>query len=209
MSSFAQPMTAPTSSVTTPTMATACWRDLGALEDEVGANDEVDAGGDHRRGVDESRHRGRALHGVEQPRLQRHLGPLAAGGEQQQQTDHGQRGLAGPARRAAETSANETVPKVVIISIAAERQSDVADPVDHERLLGRDGGGGLVLPEADEQVRRQTDALPAEEDPEVAVGQHQGQHGGDEQVEVGENRARARRAPCRRWSRGGSVTRRR
>ncbi len=41
------------------------------------------------------------------------------------------------------------------------RQADVADPVGDERLLGRRRGGGLVLPEADQQVGREAHALPA------------------------------------------------
>ena len=72
-----------------------------------------------------------------------------------------------------------------------ERHADVADAVDHERLLGRGGRGRLVLPEADQQVRRQADALPAEEQAEVVLGQHQHQHRGDEQVEVAEEPAPA------------------
>ena len=42
-----------------------------------------------------------------------------------------------------------------------QRQPGVADPVGDEGLLGRDRGGRLVLPEPDQQVRGQADALPA------------------------------------------------
>ena len=73
-----------------------------------------------------------------------------------------------------------------------ERQADVTDPVDDERLLGRGGRGRLVLPEADQQVRREADALPADEQHEVVVGEHQQQHRRDEQVEVAEEPAPAR-----------------
>ena len=70
-----------------------------------------------------------------------------------------------------------------------ERQADVADAVDDERLLGGRGGRVLVLPEADQQVRREADALPAQEQAEV-VGRHdQHEHGGHEQVEVAEEPA--------------------
>ena len=41
------------------------------LEDRVRAHDQVDAGGDHRRRVDEGRDGGRALHRVGQPHVQR------------------------------------------------------------------------------------------------------------------------------------------
>ena len=49
----------------------------GAGEDRVGPGDEVDPGVDHRRGVDQGGHRGRALHRVRQPDVERELGALA------------------------------------------------------------------------------------------------------------------------------------
>ena len=73
----------------------------------------------------------------------------------------------------------------------AEREPDVTDAVDHERLLGRGRCGRLVLPEPDQQVRRQAHALPAEEDADVVVGEHQDQHRDDEEVQVAEEPAPA------------------
>ena len=64
------------------------------VEHRAGPHDQVHARGDHGRGVDQRRHRGRALHRVAEPGLQRHLRGLAARGEQQQQPDRGQRALA-------------------------------------------------------------------------------------------------------------------
>src|SRR3989338_738459 len=49
----------------------------GQDEQAVGAGDQVDAGGDHGRRVDQGRDRGGAGHGVGQPGLQRQLGGLA------------------------------------------------------------------------------------------------------------------------------------
>ena len=46
-------------------------------EHGVEAGDEVDAGHDHRGGVDQRRHRRRAGHGVGQPGVQRELAALA------------------------------------------------------------------------------------------------------------------------------------
>ena len=71
---------------------------LRDVEDGCRAGDQVDAGGDHRRGVDEGRDRGRALHGVGQPGLQRELAGLAARAEQQHQADRGGDALASGAR---------------------------------------------------------------------------------------------------------------
>ena len=65
-----------------------------AVEDRRRAHDQVDAGGHHRRRVDQRRDRRRAVHRVAEPGLQRELRRLAAGGEQQHQADRGQRALA-------------------------------------------------------------------------------------------------------------------
>ena len=70
-------------------------------------------------------------------------------------------------------------------------QADVADPVHDERLLGRGGGGRAGVPERDQQVGRQTDALPADVEGHVAVAEDQQQHRRDEQVQVGEEPAAA------------------
>ena len=53
-------------------------------EDRRGAGDEVDTGVDHGRGVDERGDRGRALHGVGQPDVERELGALAGGADEEQ-----------------------------------------------------------------------------------------------------------------------------
>ncbi len=50
----------------------------------MGADDHVDARGDHRGGMDERRDRGGAGHRVGQPDIERDLRALARGGQQQQ-----------------------------------------------------------------------------------------------------------------------------
>ena len=72
-------------------------------EEHVGARDEVDAGGDHGRGVDERADRRRAGHGVREPRLQRHLRRLADGAAEDEQgggDGHGRAGHEAVLRRA-------------------------------------------------------------------------------------------------------------
>ena len=63
------------------------------LEDRVRARDQVDAGGDHRRRVDERADRRRALHRVRQPRVQRDLRRLRDRAAEQAERDevHGRR----------------------------------------------------------------------------------------------------------------------
>ena len=73
-----------------------------------------------------------------------------------------------------------------------QAQADVADPVDDERLLRRGGRAGLGLPETDEQVGGQADALPADVEQQVVICQDQDEHDGDEQVEEAEELASVR-----------------
>ena len=48
---------------------------------------------------------------------------------------------------------------------------------------------GSRVPEPDEQVAAEPHALPAQVEQQQVVGQHQDQHGADEQVHVGEEAA--------------------
>ena len=72
-----------------------------------------------------------------------------------------------------------------------EREPDVADAVDDERLLGGEGRRALRVPEADQRVARQPDQLPAGEHEQPRVREHQQEHREHEQVEVGEEPPRA------------------
>ncbi len=73
-----------------------------------------------------------------------------------------------------------------------EREADIADAVDDERLLGRERGAPLAVPEPDQQVAAQPHQLPGHEHDQPAVGQDQEQHREHEQVEVGEEAPVAR-----------------
>ena len=97
--------------------------------------------------------------------------------------------VAGPAHRVPNTPVNVTVPNGREHQHDGQGQPGVADPVGDERLLGRGRGGGLVLPEPDQQVGGQAHALPARVQGQVVVGQHQQQHRGQEQVHVAEEPA--------------------
>ena len=58
-------------------------------EQGVAARHHVDAGSDHRRGMDQGADRGRAFHGVGQPDVQRHLCRLPACSNEKQNADGG------------------------------------------------------------------------------------------------------------------------
>ncbi len=67
-----------------------------------------------------------------------------------------------------------------------ERKAEIADPVDDESLHGRRVGLRLVVPEADQQIAREADTLPAEEQLYQIVRRHQHQHGEGEQRQIAE-----------------------
>ncbi len=160
------------------------------------ARDHEHAGGHHGGGVDEGGDRRRAFHGVRQPGVQQELRRLAHRAEEQQQAQRRQRmdlvaeeahrrgGLARgggedgiEADRALEDDEDPE---------NAEGEAEIADAVDDEGLDGGRVGLGLLIPEADQQIGREPDALPAEEELEEVVGRHQHQHGEGEQRQVGE-----------------------
>jgi hypothetical protein len=137
----------------------------------------------------------RAFPGVRQPGVQQELRRLAHGTHEQQQRDcrqnvdlmTGEReGLAGSGRHSSKQSVEIDGLEDEEQREDAEREAEVADAVDDEGLDGGGIGFGLFVPEADQQVRRQADALPAEEHLQQVVGRHQHQHGEGEQRQVGE-----------------------
>jgi hypothetical protein len=68
----------------------------------------------------------------------------------------------------------------------AQQEAEVAHPVGDERLLAGVGVGRLAVPETDQQVAAQADALPADEHHRQGIAQHQHEHGAAEEVEVRE-----------------------
>ncbi len=79
-----------------------------------------------------------------------------------------------------------SVPSRVKISSSPTKQGRVAHPGDDEGLARGRSVGPLPVPEPDEQEAAQPHALPAHQQEQEVVGQHQDEHGGDEQVHVGE-----------------------
>ena len=190
MSSLAQPIQAPNSSVTVPTMTTAVAAASVWLEDRVAA------GRPGRRPA--------VTMVAAWISADTGVGPSIASSSQDcsgtwadlpQAPSSSSRPITvavvapGIAASPAFTSTKAEEPKVGQHQHDRHRHAQVTDPVDHEGLLGRRRRGRLVLPEADQQVRGQADALPADEQHQVVVGEHQQQHRGDEQVEEPEEAA--------------------
>ena len=151
----------------------------------------MDQGGDGRR----------ALHGVGQPGVQQELRRLAHGAHEQQEAQRRQdvdlvpeeqERLPGDRGRGVEHLLQADGAEHRKDAEDAEREAEVADAVDDEGLDGRGVGGRAVVPEPDQQVGEEADALPAKEHLHEVVGRHQHQHGEGEARQVGEE-ARPRR----------------
>ena len=155
------------------------------LEDRVRPSDQVDAGGDHRRGVDQGRDRRGALHRVREPGVDRDLGGLRDRAAQQAEGDEVDERL----RHAAHLC--EDAREVERAGLPdqheeGERHRRVAERVHHEGLLrGRDGLRPLV-PEADQEIRGEADEAPACEQEQEVPRLDEQQHREDEERHVGE-----------------------
>ena len=160
--------------------------------DRPHAGDEVDAGRHHRGGVDQGGDRGRALHRVGQPRLQRQLRRLRDGAHEQQQRDPVGRVAADRDARATRLPEHrQVVGRVDVVPDHEdrERDPDVADGVHDERLLGGRDRRRALPPEADQEVGREPDHAPAGEQDDEVARQDEQQHREDEEVQVREEAA--------------------
>ncbi len=137
---------------------------------------------------------GRSLHRVGQPGMQPDLRRFAHRADEQQDAQRGQRmnvvteeleiGVDLFGRRGEHgVEADRVVEQEHAHD--AEREAEIADPVDHEGLDRRGVGGRPVIPEADQEVGAQADAFPAEEHLNEIVRRHQHQHEESEEVQVG------------------------
>ena len=188
------PIVAATNSVTHADDRPDVGRGDRLLEERVHAGDQVDARGDHRRGVDQRGDRRRALHRVRQPRVERDLRGLRERADQQQDQAGGEVAVVVGADLLGLLERAEEVQRARVLEDEerAERQADVADVVDDERLDARAGRRRAAVPEGDQQVGRRADERPADDQQEEVRRQDQQQHREDEEVEV---REEARVAP--------------
>ena len=160
----------------------------GEHEQDVGSGDQVDAGGDHGRGVNQRRDGGGALHGVGQPGVKRELGGLGERADAEQQADRHDHSLVGREvlRRRLEDRQVVEGAELAEDEKGREHEADVADHVDHERLHPGLGRRVPPVPEADQRVGREADERPADDQQDEVARQDQQQHREDEKVEVRE-----------------------
>ena len=143
--------------------------------------------------MDQRGDRSRTRHRVGEPYVEGDLGRLAGGADEQQQADR--RHDSGRAQREfrrepvhvrererRRTRRGETPEQ----QEQAGQERGVADPVRDEGLAAGVGVRGIGVPEADEEVGTEADALPADEEHRQGVGEHQHEHRRGEEVQVGE-----------------------
>ena len=159
-----------------------------------------DAGGDHRRGVDQRAHRRGAFHSVRQPGVQGELAAFAYRAGEQAQAQPQQRpaghnaGAAGGHRQRRLPNVRDVqrvqTPHGEIVRLEKEvddgqQKTDIPDAGDNESLLGRRGRRRAVVPETDQQVGRQAHQFPEYIHLYDVDGQHQPDHRGAEQGHIG------------------------
>ena len=156
--------------------------------------DQEHPGGDHGSGVDQRRHRRRALHRVRQPGVQDQLRRFPHRADEQQHPDQVRRVPVRPQemqvgfrqrRGGSEDIVELDAVGQVIKPENPQRKAKVADAVDHEGLDRRRIGRRLAIIEADQQVRRDAHAFPAKEHLHQVVRRHQHQHGEGEERQIG------------------------
>ena len=165
------------------------------LEQRRQARDHKDASRHHGRRMDERGDGRRALHRVREPGVEQELGRFAHRAHEEQQARKRHRvpveadevnSLAGEPGRSGKHLIVCDRSRQLKGEEDAEREAEVAHTVDDKGLDGCGVGRGALVPEADQQVGHEADALPAEEQLDEIVGRHQHQHGEGEEREIGE-----------------------
>ena len=180
------------------------------------AADHVDARRDHRRGVDQRGDRRRAFHRVRQPDVERDLRRLAGRAEEQQQRRDRRSRPSRRARPARAAGGGRDAPgsracRTSRRSAASPRMKPKSPMrLTMNAFLPASAADCLLEPEADQQVRAEPDAFPADEHHREVRAEDQHEHERREQVQVREvARVLAVAAPraCSRSSRCGSASR--
>ena len=160
-------------------------RRVRAVKDRAAAGRHVDAGRHHGGGVDQCRHGRGAGHGVRQPDVKRNLRGLAASADKEQQRNRFQHPalLRGRLRHHGGKGQRAKVDKD---QKHGQGESEIANAVDDESLVGCVSGELLFEVETDQQIGAEPHSFPPHKHQQEVVGQHQHQHKEHEEVEVAE-----------------------
>ena len=157
-------------------------------EHAVETGEQIDAGDDHRGGVDQRRRRRGAGHGVGKPGVERELRRLAHHAEEQRHRGHDERGLVDPPveRLLVDGGHVEGVAGGKEQDDNADEQADVAHAGGQERLEGSVGVRLVLPPVTDEEEGAQTHQFPADQQTESGRGLDHPEHRSAEEVQCGE-----------------------
>ena len=198
------PTVAANKAVAAPITATTPESEGRAVKEHVRAHDHVDPGGHHGGGMDQGGDGSGAFHSVRQPDVQRNLRGLAGSAQHQQQRNGGEEAALHLRIRGdgAEHLVEAEGAEVGDHQEHREQKAEVADAVKDERFLAGVRSRLTQVVKADQQVGGESHALPADEQEQEVLRQHQRQHEEHEQVEVGEVApVSVFVAPCSRRSR--------
>ena len=165
-------------------------------EKKAQPRDHVNAGGHHRRRVNQRANGCRSGHGIRQPDMKRDLRRLTRGADEEKQGrhhDHGQspdhlslkggRPFGDLAKRQGSMSLGIQGPEK---KKHTEDEAKVTDAVHDEGLVAGPGIALILVPESDQRIGAQSDAFPTDEHQQQAIAQHQGEHRGGKKIEIGE-----------------------
>src|SRR5579872_3908969 len=158
-----------------------------AAENRARAGNHVNARGNHGGRVNERGDRCRTFHRVRQPDIKWNLSRFSGCADHQQQgrcRQHSPSDFWGHALKTVEDRVKIERVKFADQQEHSQQEAEITNAVDDERLLARIGGRILEKKEANQQVRSQSHAFPANKHQQVIVGQHQRKHEEHEKVQV-------------------------
>ena len=147
------------------------------------AHHQEHTGGNHGGGVDECRNRRGPLHCVGQPHIERELRRLAAGANERKERN---RQCGRVRQRWSCFFQGEKVERSESLEGKkhCHHETPVTNAIGNESFLAGHCRRVAGVPEADEEVRTRTNALPTKEGNQHVGAEHQHQHRKDEQVQI-------------------------
>ena len=147
---------------------------------------EIDAGGDHRGGVDQRGDRRRAFHRVGKPGVQRHLRRFRGAADEQRDADREQQRRCRTCRRRRKASPKPIEPMFATITKIANMMPTSPTTLMTNALRAAATAEGR----SNQNPIRKYDARPTRPQPtskpDEVVGEHQREHREDEEIHVGE-----------------------
>ena len=167
------------------------------------AGDQVDAGGHHRGGVDQSADWSGAGHRIGKPDVQGKLGALAHRPAEQPDPHHRRQRPSEQTKAAVKDAASGgrllceyrrrliqiQRAELVIDQHQADQKAEIPDAVGDKRLDRRSGSIGFVKIKPDQQIAAQPDQLPEDKQKQQVAADDQPQHAEREQRKVGKEPA--------------------